>query len=109
MRTVALDKTGTLTRHSNGTRPDELLERTAIKVPADDEYETVAGYVTDVLDRIPEVGDEVHLDAGVLRVERVEGHRVERLRWTPARTTSAVIGPGSGHHLVSATGRSPAG
>jgi CBS domain containing-hemolysin-like protein len=67
-------------------RPDELLERTAIKVPADDEYETVAGFVTDTLDRIPEVGDEVPLDGGVLRVERVEGHRVERLRYTPTRT-----------------------
>ena len=64
-------------------RPDELIERTGIKVPADEEYETVAGFVTDELDRIPEVGDEVEVDHGVLRVERVDGNRVERLRFTP--------------------------
>ncbi len=66
-----------------GWRPDELLERTAIKVPADDEYETVAGFVTDQLDRIPEVGDEVEVELGTLRVERVDGTRVDRLRYTP--------------------------
>ncbi|SEQ70218.1 hemolysin family protein [Microlunatus flavus] len=76
-------------------RPDELLERTAIKVPADDEYETVAGFVTDALDRIPEVGDEVDLDQGVLRVERVDGHRVERLRFTPTLSE-----PGESAHDV---------
>ena len=64
-------------------RPDELIERTGIKVPADGEYETVAGFITDELDRIPEVGDEVEVDHGVLRVERVDGNRVERLRFTP--------------------------
>lgn len=64
-------------------RPDELVERTGIKVPADEEYETVAGFVTDELDRIPEVGDEVAIDQGVLRVERVDGNRVERVRFTP--------------------------
>jgi len=64
-------------------RPDELLERAAIKVPTDEEYETVAGFVTDVLDRIPEVGDEVGIDQGTLRVERVEDNHVERLRFTP--------------------------
>lgn len=64
-------------------RPDELAERTGVKVPADDEYETVAGFVTDVLDRIPEVGDEVVIDQGTLRVERVDSNHVDRLRFTP--------------------------
>ena len=69
-------------------RPDELIERTGIKVPADDEYETVAGFVIDELDRIPEVGDEVDIDQGTLRVERVDGNRVDRLRFTRAETAS---------------------
>ncbi len=64
-------------------RPDELIERTGIKVPVDGEYETVAGFVPDELDRIPEVGDEVEVDHGTLRVERVDGNRVDRLRFTP--------------------------
>ncbi len=75
-------------------RPDELLERTAVAVPADEEYETVAGFVTDTLDRIPEVGDEVAIDQGVLRVERVEDLRVERLRFTPTEPEE------SGHDAV---------
>ncbi len=80
-----------LVRHSDGSivfnaalRPDELLERTGVRVPDEDEYETVAGFVIDRLDRLPEVGDEVSVDQGVLRVERIDGARVERLRFTPA-------------------------
>ncbi|MBA3529415.1 MAG: hypothetical protein H0T91_08940, partial [Propionibacteriaceae bacterium] len=40
-------------------------------------------FVTDQLDRIPEVGDEVTIDQGVLRVERTVGARVDRLRFAP--------------------------
>jgi CBS domain containing-hemolysin-like protein len=76
-------------------RPDELVERTGIKVPVDAEYETVAGFVTDELDRIPEVGDEVEVDHGILRVERVDGHRVDRLRFTPIEGE-----PGQSEHDV---------
>lgn len=63
-------------------RPDELLEM-AIKVPADGAYETVAGFMMSVLGRIPSVGDEVEIEDGVLRVERMDGRRVDRVRFTP--------------------------
>lgn len=76
-------------------RPDELLERAGIKVPDADDYETVAGFVLDALDRIPEVGDEVDLGHGRLRVERVQGHRIERLRYIPAEPE-----PGQSEHDV---------
>jgi CBS domain containing-hemolysin-like protein len=76
-------------------RPDELIERTGIKVPVDAEYETVAGFVADQLDRIPEVGDEVDVDRGILRVERVDGQRVDRLRFTPIEAE-----PGESEHDV---------
>jgi len=66
-----------------GLRPDELQERTGIRVPDDHDYDTVGGYVIDELDRFAEVGDEVDLGGGVLRVERVDGGRVDRLRYTP--------------------------
>ena len=65
-------------------RPDELRDRTGVVVPDGEEYDTVAGFVTDRLDRIPELGDEVPLASGMLRVERVVGTHVERLRYTPA-------------------------
>ena len=64
-------------------RPDELRERTGVLVPDGEEYDTLAGFVTDRLDRIPELGDEVPVNTGVLRVERVVGTHVERLRYTP--------------------------
>lgn len=63
-------------------RPDELLEQTGIDVPEDDEYDTVAGYVLSELGRIPDQGDEVQLpDGATLRVERMEGRRIARLRF----------------------------
>ena len=64
-------------------RPDELLEM-AIKVPDDGAYETVAGFIMSTLGRIPAVGDEVQIEDGVLRVERMDGRRVDRVRFTPS-------------------------
>ncbi|PXA71761.1 hemolysin family protein [Cryobacterium arcticum] len=67
-------------------RPDELLDRAGVTVPDDGDYETIAGFVTDRLDRIPEVGDVVTIDAGTLRVERMDGARVLRVRLTPTES-----------------------
>lgn len=64
-------------------RPDEVLDRTGLNIPEDDAYETVAGFVMRELGHIPEVGDEVDVPGGCLRVERVDGRRVDRLRFTP--------------------------
>ena len=64
------------------TRPDELLEM-AIKVPADGAYETVAGFMMSQLGRIPAVGDSVEIEDGILKVERMDGRRVDRVRFSP--------------------------
>ena len=64
-------------------RPDEVFEKLAIKVPEDGAYETVAGYLMSQLGRIAVVGDEVQVDGGVLRVERMDGRRVDRVRFIP--------------------------
>jgi CBS domain containing-hemolysin-like protein len=66
-------------------RPDELLDRTGIAVPVSEEWDTVAGYVLDRLERVPELGDELELESGegTLRVERVDGTRIVRLRFIP--------------------------
>jgi CBS domain containing-hemolysin-like protein len=64
-------------------RPDELLEKLAVKVPEDGSYETVAGYLMSELGRVAAVGDEVVIDSGVLRVERMDGRRVDRIRFVP--------------------------
>jgi CBS domain containing-hemolysin-like protein len=64
------------------TRPDELLEM-AIKVPADGAYETVAGFLMSALGRIPSIGDTVEIEDGILKVERMDGRRVDRVRFSP--------------------------
>ena len=64
-------------------RPDELLERAGVHVPEDGPYETVGGFVMDALGRLPLVGDEVPLPDGMLRVERLDGRRIDRIRYTP--------------------------
>ncbi len=68
-------------------RPDELQERTGIVVPQSPEYETLGGLVMARLGRLPIAGDEVEIPAArpggdvvALRVETMEGRRVERLR-----------------------------
>jgi CBS domain containing-hemolysin-like protein len=69
-------------------RPDELEDRAGVKVPEDGPYETVGGFVMSTLGRLPVVGDEVPLDGGVFRVERLDGRRIDRIRWTPTRPTT---------------------
>ncbi len=71
-------------------RPDELRDRTGIAVPEDGPYETVAGWAMSELGRIPVVGDEVDHPAGVFRVERLDGRRIDRLRFTPRPETGPI-------------------
>lgn len=62
-------------------RPDELRERARVEVPEEGPYETVAGFIMAELGTLPVVGDAVAIDGGVLRVERVDGRRVDRVRF----------------------------
>ncbi len=56
----------------------EMNQRFAFSLP-EDMYETVGGYVFGTLGRIAEVGDEVAVPGGVLRVVAMDGRRVERV------------------------------
>ncbi|WP_265521623.1 hemolysin family protein [Oerskovia flava] len=76
-------------------RPDEAGELTGLELPEGRESDTLGGVVTEVLERFPEIGDEVLLEArstadpdedGLptpvsvrLRVTRLDGRRVDRL------------------------------
>jgi CBS domain containing-hemolysin-like protein len=64
-------------------RPDELLERTDVNVPEDGPYETVAGWLMSELGRLPLVGDVVTVNGGEFRIERLDGRRIDRVRYTP--------------------------
>lgn len=67
-------------------RPDELEERTTLRVPEGPDYETLGGLVMARLGRVPVVGDVVRLDAEfegrtvTATVEEMDGRRVDRLR-----------------------------
>ncbi|TBN56250.1 HlyC/CorC family transporter [Glaciihabitans arcticus] len=64
-------------------RPDELLERTGVTVPEEGPFETVAGWLMSELGRLPVVGDTVDVELGQFRIERLDGRRIDRVRYTP--------------------------
>jgi CBS domain containing-hemolysin-like protein len=71
-------------------RPDELLERASVSVPEDGPWETVGGWVMSELGRLPVVGDVVESEAGTFRVERLDGRRIDRVRFTPTPDDESV-------------------
>ena len=69
-------------------RPDELREL-AIKIPEHGAYETVGGYLMSALGKIPAAGDELQIEGGTLRVDRMDGRRIDRVRFTPEAVPQA--------------------
>lgn len=75
---------------SGRMRPDEITDQIpGLRVPDEASYETVGGFLMAGLGRIPEVGDSVETVGGMLEVERMEGKRVDRVRFIP-RTAAAL-------------------
>ena len=66
-------------------RPDEVRDKTGIDVPDGPAYETLGGFMMAALGRIPQLGDEVPVDGAVLRVERMDGRRIDRVRLVAAK------------------------
>lgn len=64
-------------------RPDELAERANVDVPEDGPWETVGGFLLAELGRIPEVGDIIEACDGTFVIERMDGRRIDRVRFTP--------------------------
>jgi len=69
-------------------RPDEVRDRLGALVPDGSAYETVGGYVMACLGRVPVVGDEVSVTGWNMRVDAMDGRRVDRLRFTPVENES---------------------
>ena len=69
-------------------RPDEVRDRLGAPVPDGPAYETVGGYVMACLGRVPVVGDEVLVTGWSMRVDAMDGRRVDRLRFTPLEDES---------------------
>jgi CBS domain containing-hemolysin-like protein len=75
-------------------RPDEVSEHVPGLVVEDNPaYETVGGFVMSVLGRVPVQGDTIEVDGGALEVTRMDGRRVDRLRFAPER---AAVEPAEG-------------
>ncbi|MER3389497.1 MAG: hemolysin family protein [Microcella sp.] len=64
-------------------RPDELRDRAGVTVPDDGPWETVGGYLMAELGRLPRVADTIEIPEGTFRIERLDGRRIDRVRFTP--------------------------
>lgn len=69
-------------------RPDEVRDRLGAPVPDGPAYETIGGYVMACLGRVPVIGDEVLVTGWTMRVDAMDGRRVDRLRFTPLEDES---------------------
>lgn len=69
-------------------RPDEVRDSLGLDIPDGVTYETVGGFVMAQLGRIPAVGDYVDVPGGELQVMRLDGRRIDRIRFVPATETA---------------------
>lgn len=78
-------------------RPDEVSEQVpGLGIADSPAYETVGGYVMSALGRVALAGDSLEIGGGTLTVVRMEGRRVDRLRFTPPTSGGAAAEAGSG-------------
>jgi CBS domain containing-hemolysin-like protein len=68
-------------------RPSELRD-IGLKISDDEDYDTIAGFVMSELGKIPQDGDVVELPTGQLRVIRMDGRRVDRIKYQPSEDDS---------------------
>jgi len=74
-------------------RPDEVRDRLGAEVPDGPAYETLGGFVMAALGRVPVTGDEVSVPGWVIRVEAMDGRRVDRLRFSGVEESAEALGP----------------
>jgi CBS domain containing-hemolysin-like protein len=71
-------------------RPDEITELTGVTLPEGDDFDSLGGLVVDRLGRVPRDGDAVTEDVDGqhvhLRVQRMDGWRVDRVAMRVERT-----------------------
>ena len=82
------------TRFDGALPIPEVNERLDLSLPEGD-YDTAGGFVFGTLGRIPEVGDEVAVPEGSLRVVTMDGRRVARLAYVPGGKAGGGPRPGS--------------
>jgi len=74
-------------------RPDEVMAQIpGLRIEEDEAYETVGGYIMAELGRVAQLGDTVSVEHGILEVQRIDGHRIERVRYIPDDLQPAIKG-----------------
>jgi len=61
------------------TDVDDVNETIGMNIPDDKEYDTFSGYILDKIDRIPEEKEELVMDGFIVRVENMEGNRINKV------------------------------
>lgn len=67
-----------------GASVDDLHGLLGMRIAEDREYHTAAGLVLDTLGRIPNEADEVEINGWTVEVVDMDGHRIDKLLFTPA-------------------------
>jgi CBS domain containing-hemolysin-like protein len=80
-------KTGDTVTFPASLRPDELRERAGIDVPDDGPWETVGGFLLSEWGYIPEAGAILDACGGQFVVERMDGRRIDRVRFAVTEET----------------------
>jgi CBS domain containing-hemolysin-like protein len=63
-------------------------QQLGLAMPEDDGYTTIAGFLMARAGRVLQQDETVEYDGGVFRIERVDGMRIRRVRFTPANPQS---------------------
>ena len=87
---------GAATMVLDGSTPIRDLEtQHQIRLPRDEGFETLAGFVLSRLQRLPNGGESFEFDGRRYTVEEVEGHRISRVRIELLMPMPAEVGAGS--------------
>lgn len=64
-------------------------QKLGLKLPEDEGYTTIGGFLMAQAGRVPAAGDTVNYDGGVFKIERMDKRRIRRVRFTPHTETGA--------------------
>lgn len=67
---------------NGGMNVEDVNEELVLDLPVTDYYETVGGFVLDKLGRIPKTGEEIYYEDTLIKIEKMEGNRIVKLRVT---------------------------
>src|SRR5690606_18343776 len=72
---------------------DDLEQNLGIQVDEEEDFHTAAGLALDALGRIPTAGDRVRIGAWAVEVVDMDGRRIDKLLFMPARDDAGGPGP----------------